>query len=278
MPATPEVAVVIPTHDRPADLARAVASVLAQTLAPAEVVVVDDGSDPPCILADERVRILRHDVPRGVAQARNAAIAATTSPLVAFLDDDDTWRPHALARLTAALEAAGPGAVAAGGGFTITWPDGHVDDYFPRLGADATLDLLARPVFAPSAFVARREPLAAAGGFPPHIYRCEDWALWLELSRRGELVSVDELLADRVVVPDPERDLRALADFERAVVWPALAARSPRDRREVRGRRALARAGLLRDAGRRAAAAGAVARAAFNLAPRPGRGRTAATR
>lgn len=274
----PDIAVVLPTRDRPESLHRAVASVLTQTATPAEIVVVDDGSDPPCVVTDERVRVLRHDASRGVAESRNAAIAATTSPVLAFLDDDDVWRPHALARLTGALTAAGPAAVGAGGGFTITWPNGHVDDYFPRLAADATLDLLARPVFAPSAFVAWREPVVAAGGFPPNIERCEDWALWLQLAQRGELVSVEELLADRVVVPDPERDLAALAALERAVIEPALAFRPPRDRRQVRRRRAIARAGLLRDAGRRAAAAGAVAQAALSFVPRPGRARTAASR
>jgi glycosyltransferase involved in cell wall biosynthesis len=276
VPVAPEVAVVVPTCDRPESLARAVASVLTQTAPAVEVVVVDDGSDPPSVVTDERVRVLRQDANRGVAHARNAGIAATTSPLLAFLDDDDVWRPHELERLTGALLAAGPAAVAAGGGFTIAWPDGHVDDYFPRLAADATLDLLARPVFAPSAFVARREPLVAAGGFPPHIARCEDWALWLRLAELGEFVSVDELLADRVVIPNPERDLRALAAFERAVIEPALAARPPRDRREVRRRRAVARAGLLRDAGRRPAAVYAMAEAALNLVPRPGRARTTA--
>ena len=151
MPVAPEVAVVVPTRNRPAGLARALASVHAQTLAPVEVVVVDDGSDPPARVEDPRVRVLRHDTPAGSARARNAAIATLTAPQVAFLDDDDVWRPHALATLAAALDRAGPGAVAAGGGFAIRSSDGRTHDYRPRLGADPVLDLLARPVFAPSA-------------------------------------------------------------------------------------------------------------------------------
>ena len=280
MPVAPEVAVVVPTRDRPATLARALASVRAQTLAPVDVVVVDDGSEPPARVDDPQVRVLRHDTPAGSAPARNAAIATLTAPLVAFLDDDDAWRPHALATLAAALDRAGPGAVAAGGGFALRSRAGRVHEYRPRLGPDTVLDLLARPVFAPSVVLARREALLAAGGFGEQLERCEDWALWLRLAELGELVSVEELLADRELEPDPERDLAALTRFEALVVEPALAQRSPGERRQVRRRRALARAGLLRDAGRRTAALRELGRAALNAGPRrpPGPGRRAASR
>ena len=82
--------VVVPSRNRPAWAARAVRSALAQR-AVSEVIVVDDGSDPPLDLsgiADPRLRVLRLDG-RGVSAARNAGIAAARASHLAFVDDDD---------------------------------------------------------------------------------------------------------------------------------------------------------------------------------------------
>jgi glycosyltransferase involved in cell wall biosynthesis len=92
------VSVVIPTRNRWALLARALASVLDQEGVTLEVVVVDEGStdETPARLAaltDERVRTLRNDSPTGVANARNRGISAARGEWVAFLDDDDFWAP-----------------------------------------------------------------------------------------------------------------------------------------------------------------------------------------
>jgi glycosyltransferase involved in cell wall biosynthesis len=100
----PEVSVVIPTHDRPAGLAAALAALRAQDLDPArfEVIVVDDGSSPPA--RADGVRLLRHEAARGPAAARNTGWRAARAPLVAFTDDDCT--PTA-GWLSALLGAAG---------------------------------------------------------------------------------------------------------------------------------------------------------------------------
>jgi GT2 family glycosyltransferase len=101
----PDVTVVVPTHDRPDGLAAALAALRAQTL-PAEhfeVVVVDDGSDPPA-RAGEGVRMLRHGRPRGPAAARNAGWRAARAPLVAFTDDDCVPSPGWLEALVAAAD------------------------------------------------------------------------------------------------------------------------------------------------------------------------------
>lgn len=88
--------VVIPTFDRPASLARAVASALAQTLTPLEVVVVDDGSAPAAAVPDDpRVQLVRLAGNQGGAVARNAGIAAARGKYITFLDDDDVLLPGA---------------------------------------------------------------------------------------------------------------------------------------------------------------------------------------
>lgn len=108
----PRVSVVVPTHNRPALLREALASIAAQTCTDWEVVVVDDGSTPPIDAAaleavvNGRLRLVRHDQPRGVAAARNSGFAAARGELIAQLDDDDRLAPEALSAATQALRNA----------------------------------------------------------------------------------------------------------------------------------------------------------------------------
>jgi glycosyltransferase involved in cell wall biosynthesis len=100
---TPTVSVVIPTRGRPALLARALRSVLAQTRGDLEVVVVADGPDPTvaAVVAaanDRRVRLVTLPIRGGASAARNAGIAASRGAWIALLDDDDEWLPAKLER------------------------------------------------------------------------------------------------------------------------------------------------------------------------------------
>ena len=95
--------VVIPTHNRHDLLTNAVQSVFSQTCLPAELIVVDDGSDPP---VGEQIfdsapnevtcQMLRNDFPRGAAAARNRGVSGASGSWIAFLDDDDVLLPDKL--------------------------------------------------------------------------------------------------------------------------------------------------------------------------------------
>ena len=95
---TPRVSVIIPTHNRPAPLKAAVDSVLEQDVEGIEIVVVDDGSDPPARLDVEGLTLVRRPTPTGPAAARNRGIVAASAPVLAFLDDDDRFLPGKLTR------------------------------------------------------------------------------------------------------------------------------------------------------------------------------------
>jgi glycosyltransferase involved in cell wall biosynthesis len=109
------VSVVIPTYNRARDVVRAARSALAQTLAPHQVIVVDDGSTDDTA---ERVRDLPAPVQYlskpngGVSSARNLAFPHVTGNYVALLDSDDHWQDRWLETAVRAIEAV-PGAGAA---------------------------------------------------------------------------------------------------------------------------------------------------------------------
>src|SRR5438067_2342354 len=99
------ISVLITTHDRPADLHRAIASVTSQTRLPAELVIVDDGSTPPISLAGLEIpqalslRLVHNALPSNPARARNIGITATTRSWVAFLNNNNKFKPNKIKTL-----------------------------------------------------------------------------------------------------------------------------------------------------------------------------------
>lgn len=109
LPGRPEISVVTPTwHRRRLLRDRAIPSVAAQSLPPAEHVIVSDGPDP-ALSGVSGITFLPAHTPapnRGVhARAHGAAMAA--GGLVAYLDDDNAWRPRHLELLAGALGESG---------------------------------------------------------------------------------------------------------------------------------------------------------------------------
>lgn len=98
-----KVSVVVPTHNRPDMLKRAVESVLDQTYRHLEVVVVDDASsvDVRSILlefGDPRIKYVRHTDNKGAAASKNTGIRMSTGEYIAFLDDDDVYEDEKIER------------------------------------------------------------------------------------------------------------------------------------------------------------------------------------
>lgn len=227
-----QVSVVIPAFNRRAVVGEAIASALSQTLAPLEVVVVDDGSDDGthkvALAYGEPVRCLRRDN-GGPAAARNTGVIAARGDLVAFLDSDDAWHPHCLERLVANqrrydldmvfadVEVHQDGKLVARSflaqkrvGPILTAHPGVVPDIFAML-------LVENPV-ATSAVLARRSVLLSVGLFDEQLRSVEDRDLWLRVAKVGRVGVVPESLA---VVRRRGASLSGnarLADAYRAVV------------------------------------------------------------
>lgn len=201
----PSVGVVVPTHNRPALVRRAVDSVLAQDYqGPVKIVVVFDRAAPDHSLADAEggrtVEVIKNGRTPGLAGARNTGILRLDSELVAFCDDDDTWcsgkltrqvdllREHPLTQfVTTAMqvEHADTGsAIRLAGKSTITFND---------------LIRSRMSMLHSSSFVFRRAAALPPDGFGlvdetmPRSMG-EDWDLLLRAARRAPIRHVDEPL------------------------------------------------------------------------------------
>jgi len=103
------ICVIIPTYNRSHELARALDSLVAQTDPDFDVVVCDDGSTEDITAVVQRyenrlrLQVIRIENSGGPARPRNIAMTATKTHWVSFLDSDDWWLPHRMARVKAAL-------------------------------------------------------------------------------------------------------------------------------------------------------------------------------
>lgn len=201
------VTVIVPMHNDQRTIAEALRSVLAQTLADWEVLVVDDGStdDGPTIVADfawrdRRVRSIRQ-ANQGAAAARNRGLAEAAGRYVHFLDADDWLQPRGLEALVQAAEWSGQGAAC--GAWTVHGADGRaLGVRMPAPAASVGLEhLLDGNRIAPHSQIIRRDLLPETP-FDPSERFVRDYDLWLRLANRGVRWSgIDETVASYRVRP-----------------------------------------------------------------------------
>ena len=200
--AHPLVSAIVPSRDRPELAARAVRSAFAQTYDQLEVMLVDDGSSPPLALPQEleldpRLHTIRLEASVGPGEARNLAVRGSRGSLLAFLDDDDEWRPDKIARQVEELSRFDERVAAVESGFDL-WDDGRLlMRYLPRADRDLARTLLEKPCLQPSTVLLRKSAFEAIGGFDPALRRVEDWELWVRLADSFRAAAITEVHVDR---------------------------------------------------------------------------------
>lgn len=197
------ISVVIPARNSSATLARALDSVINQTVKPLETIVVDDQSTDDTVsiaesYAEHGVRVVSITQHGGAAGARNEGIRAAEGELIAFLDSDDEWSPTKLEKQLAVLEN-NPQLSLVSCASIIIAPDGTVQgDTFgghrPTLGSNAWKALLHTNFIATPTVLARRDQLLSLGGFDRKLKVGEDQDMWIRLALIGDLDFVQETL------------------------------------------------------------------------------------
>jgi len=108
----PLVSVLMPTFNGSAFVGETIESVLAQTYEPTELIVIDDAStDETVAIVEEfavrtpgRIKLQQNRQRQGPCAGRNDALAVANGSLLAWLDQDDLWLPHKIARQVEVLE------------------------------------------------------------------------------------------------------------------------------------------------------------------------------
>ena len=221
------VGVVLRTRDRPVFLARALASVQAQTHRNWHIALVNDGGAPGPVdaalntdtceapIPEAKVTVLHMAPGVGRAAAFNAGLAALDTDFVTCLDDDDTWAPEFMAALLGFWAQTAPAMPALGGvaaqvsAVTEELVDGPNGAGIRVIGEEALpnafkrQDFLLRPLaygtyrqdIYPVQWMLRRADVADLGGFPETFDVMEDRAFMNRFLARRDVAVLDRKLA-----------------------------------------------------------------------------------
>jgi hypothetical protein len=215
-PGTPdaEISVIMPVYNAAATLEPTVASVLEQTFAWFELIVIDDGSSDDSLArllnlaaGDPRIKVVAC-ANGGVSAARNMGVELARAPLIAFLDADDLWVPTklachvalhrddpALAASYARIAFIDQDATSIAGARTLSSLCPHSPQLVDVLGEN--------PVCTASNFVVRRDWFCDAGGFDQRLHHAEDQDFVARIiSRGGRIAGVDAVLTGYRFSPD----------------------------------------------------------------------------
>ena len=195
----PLISVILPTFNRSQSVAFSIESVLSQSFSDFELCVVDDASvDATKEVLDSfegGFKSIQLPENGGVSKARNSGINATDSEWVAFLDSDDIWHKEKLEKqISTASER----------------PDHflHFTDEIwirnglrinPKMRHQKREGWIFQPslelcMMAPSTVMLKRELLEKCGLFDENLQVCEDYDLWLRITREHKILFIDEPL------------------------------------------------------------------------------------
>ena len=224
---TPRVSIVVPTRNRRAGLARALDSVAGQGFRDYEVIVVNDASDDDTAawLRDHNheCRVVTLDKRAGAAAARNRGVAESRGEFVAFLDDDDAWRPTYLDAQVRSLDANPAAALSFTGHLEIDGASGRTaaPDTAPLLDYPTTLVRLCAEGFihTMSVVVCRRELFARVGALDERLAVVHDLEWYCRVLQGGQrFVHLPDVLVARSVPGGLVTRYRAWFQEEQAVL------------------------------------------------------------
>lgn len=245
----PRVSVIIPTYNSAAMVQEAIGSVLAQTYADLEVVVMDDGStdDTESVVRrfGDRVRYFKQEN-QGVSAARNAGINKSLGDYVAFLDSDDLWLPEKLSAQIPLLEADPTLGLVYCDWSVVSREALLQSSYLKDLPAASGYvfdELIQSGFILTSGVVLRRGCLDDVGAFDKSLAIAQDYDLWLRISYRWKIQLVNRcLFTKRSLKGSLSSNLKKTA-LERIALYQKtlkeLQDMSPRSRKLVRHQLAL---------------------------------------
>ncbi|RKY89923.1 glycosyltransferase family 2 protein [candidate division KSB1 bacterium] len=194
----PDVSVIIPTYNRTDLVCNAVDSVLAQTFSNYELIVVDDGS------TDGTEKKLRkysgklkyiYQNNRGVSSARNRGIRESSSEYICFLDSDDLWKKRKLEiqfdemKKNPEFHISYTDEIWIRNGLRVNPRKKH-----KKFSGDLFEKSLEMCIISASSVMIKREIFDKVGYFDENLEVCEDYDLWLRISKDYPVHFIDKPL------------------------------------------------------------------------------------
>lgn len=197
MPSTSLVTLVTPTYNQASFLPETLDSILAQTHAALEYIVIDDGSvdDTPAVLAPYAGRLTTlRQANIGQAATLNKGWAMARGRYLGYLSSDDLLLPVALARMVAVLDA-DPGVV-------CVFPDSDLIDERSRVirrsvcrPFDLESTVVTQECYIGPGALFRRDAFAAVGGWRTDLRLAPDREFWIRIAAHGRFHFIRESLA-----------------------------------------------------------------------------------
>ncbi len=188
------ISVLIPVYNGEAFIGRALDSVLAQTIRPLEILVLDDGSQDrtaEIVSAYQGVKLNQQEN-RGIGPSRRRLVEEAAGDWVAFLDHDDFWLAEKLAKQVIHTSRPEIGLIHTRDVFFFA--DGRNEPGTWMPGASAVDHVLPDCRVNMSSVLVRKEALMETGNFDSGISKAEDWLMWLRLAAQWDFAFVDEPL------------------------------------------------------------------------------------
>jgi glycosyltransferase involved in cell wall biosynthesis len=211
---SPRVTVVMPAFNAARTVLASVDSVLSQTFADFELLVVDDGStdDTLAVLAqrsDPRLRVVAVQPNGGLVAALNRGIAEARGALIARLDADDVAFPERLAAQVPLFDD--PDVVLSSTGFERVGVDGQLirRSLPPADDGELRVLMLTGNRLLHSSIVVRRSVVLEVGGYRAEWFPVEDYDLWLRVLATGRYQPVPSVLVRYLHNPDGISAVRA---------------------------------------------------------------------
>lgn len=225
----PLVTAAITTYNRSQEVKRAVKSVLHQTYEPIDLVVVEDGSDNGIStwLDSEGIdaQYVRHETNRGLAAARNTATKVSRADYIAFLDDDDEWKPRRIERTVDRLRSLAEPQLETFG-VVYCGTERRSNGQVLSIGHPKNEGKLKEAIMSvgvstlPSSCLFSRAALVDVGGYDESLTSSVDHDIWMALAVGGyEAYTVDEPLVvthnpfEASMVTDTDTRIRGVRRF-----------------------------------------------------------------
>lgn len=207
-----KVSVVIPSYKGSDNVCRSVDSVLNQTYENVEIIIVDDngrgteeqlktGAVLKKHIDEGKVIYLTHEQNINGAAARNTGVKASSGEFIAFLDDDDEFRPHNIENHIKKFETLGDDYGITYCAKCLMHRDGRQEIITPKYEGDILFDFMCSRVRMGSSFLmVRKSAFEAVNGFDETFRRHQDWEFIARTLTKYKAAKIDEVGLNKFLI------------------------------------------------------------------------------